>query len=151
MSRARIIGAGLILAATLGLAACAGNYGGGYGSIGYAGGYNSGYDRYYGDAFGYRSVPYGYVGSNFGWYGNSYYPGTGVYIYDRRGHRRQWSSQHRSYWQNRGRLSPEVRQGGRADWPGRQQNLRQDNRRDRGDNRGGGQRGGRSGGPRGPK
>lgn len=148
MSRRRIIGAGLILAATLGLAACADDYGNGYGygSIGYAGGYNSEYDRYYGDPYGYRSVPYGYVGSNFGWYGDYYYPGTGVYIYDRRGNRRQWSSQHRSYWENRGRLSPEARQGGRAEWPGRQQDRRHDNRRDRDDNRGDD----RSGRPHGP-
>ncbi len=119
MSQSKMFRAGLILAATLGLAACVDGYGYGGASIGYAGGYNVDYDRYYGDPYGYRSVPYGYVGSNFGWYGDYYYPGTGGFIYDRRGHRRNWSHQHRGYWENRARLSPDQRRLGRGDRPGR--------------------------------
>ena len=67
----------------LGLGACVDGYGG----IGYAGGYNNQYDRYYGVSDGYRSVPYGYAGSNFGWSSGYYYPGTGGYVYDRRDRR----------------------------------------------------------------
>ncbi len=89
----------MMLAATLalGLGACAGGYGG----VGYAGGYNPEYERYYGDVGGYRSVPYGYAGRNFGWSSGYYYPGTGNYVYDRRGQQRQWSSREQRYWQNR--------------------------------------------------
>ena len=83
----RFMGAGLLVAATLGLGAC------------------STYDRY-----GYSDVRVGvnygspYYGSRYarsgyyGWYDNFYYPGTGYYVYDRRGARHRWSSRHRDYW-----------------------------------------------------
>lgn len=34
-----------------------------------------------------------------GWYNDFYYPGTGVFVYDRRGTRRGWSTAERRYWQ----------------------------------------------------
>ena len=68
-------------------------YGGGYGGYGY-GGYGYGYP--YG---GYG----GYYGSYdpFGWYGDYYYPGTGIYVYDRHRNRHTWTDQQRRYWQDR--------------------------------------------------
>ena len=101
MLRTAIIGVA-ISGAAIGLAGCADGYYGG-GSVGYAGGYGyGGYDRYYGDPYGYRSVPFGYAGAGFGWYGDYYYPGTGYYVYDRGGRRRQWDDRQRGYWQQRG-------------------------------------------------
>jgi hypothetical protein len=98
MTSSKTFRAGLILASALGLAACAGGYGG----VGYGGmAYNSDYDRYYGDSSGYNAVPYGYAGSNFGWSGSYYYPGTGNMVYDRGGKQRQWSSHEQRYWQDR--------------------------------------------------
>lgn len=102
----------LAIAGTLGigLSACADGYGGRHGGLAY----NSDYDRYYGDAGGYRSVPYGYAGSNFGWSGSYYYPGTGTYVYDRGGRQRQWSSRQQRYWHDR---SSRPRGGGRHEGP----------------------------------
>ena len=80
----------IIGALTIGLGACA-----------TGGRYNSDYDRYYGDARGYSSVPYGYVGSNFGWSSGYYYPGTGVMVYNRSGQARAWSQGERRYWERR--------------------------------------------------
>ena len=60
-------------------------YGGGYGGYGYGypyGGYYGGYDP-------------------FGWYGDYYYPGTGVYVYDRYRNRHVWNDGQRRYWQDR--------------------------------------------------
>lgn len=90
----KLVAAGAL---TFGLSGCADNYGRGYGRIPY----NAGYDRYYGDPLGYRAVPYGYAGSNFGWSGRYYYPGTGNYVFDRAGRQRQWSRGQQRYWQNR--------------------------------------------------
>lgn len=85
MTLKRIGIAGLLVAAGIGLSACAsdGYYGGMYGGGGY-----------YSDA--YYSQPY------YGWYDDYYYPGTGYYVYDsnRRPHR--WDSRQRAYWQHRG-------------------------------------------------
>ena len=77
----------------IGLAGCTTGYG--------SRGYDSRYDRYYGDVNGYQAVPYGYAGSNFGWSGGYYYPGTGAVVYDRRGQSRAWSGQQRRYWERR--------------------------------------------------
>ena len=94
-TRARI---GIIAAAFIGLSGCAGGYNGGpgYASVDV-------YDRYYGRSGGYRSVPYGYVGSGFGWYGERYYPGRGSYGYDRQGRRMQLSDDERRYWEGHSR------------------------------------------------
>jgi hypothetical protein len=104
----------LALAATLalGLAACAGNFGNGY-----RGGYNAQYDRYYGDANGFRNVPFGYAGSNFGWSRNSYYPGTGVFVFDRSGAQRQWNRREQRYWQHRARQNQNDRRDRRQRRP----------------------------------
>jgi len=65
-------------------------YGGGYGGYGYGypyGGY--GYGGYYG----------GY--DPFGWYGDFYYPGSGIYVYDRYRRRHAWNDDQRRYWESR--------------------------------------------------
>ncbi len=67
-------------------------YGGGYGGYGY-GGYGYGYPYAYGYGYGY--------GDPFGWYGDYYYPGTGIYVYDHNHNRHQWSDQQRHYWEQR--------------------------------------------------
>ena len=85
-------------------------YGYGYGprsgvsiGIGYGGGYGGygGYGSYYG---GYPYGGYGgYYGGYdpFGWYGDYYYPGTGIYVYDRYRTRHLWNDDQRRYWENR--------------------------------------------------
>jgi hypothetical protein len=75
-----------------------GGYGGvsiGYGS-GYYGGYGYGYP--YG-GYGYGGYGYGY--DPFGWYGDFYYPGAGIYVYDRYRSRHVWNDDQRHYWQDR--------------------------------------------------
>ncbi|GMM94032.1 hypothetical protein [Qipengyuania sp. MTN3-11] len=71
----------LMIAAAMGLGACS----------------TSGYDNYYGSRV---SVGYG-AGSYapyYGWYDDYYYPGTGYYVWDRRGYRHSWSDRQRNYW-----------------------------------------------------
>jgi hypothetical protein len=65
----------------------------GYGglSVGYGDGYH---DPYYHDG-GY------YPASYYGWYDDYYYPGTGYYVYDRRGGRHAWNPGQRRYWEAR--------------------------------------------------
>jgi len=36
-----------------------------------------------------------------GWYGDYYYPGTGIYVYDRYRNRAPWTAQQRGYWEGR--------------------------------------------------
>jgi hypothetical protein len=71
-------------------------YGGldvGYGYGGYYAPYGYGYGPYYGGYYG------GY--DPFGWYGDFYYPGAGIFVYDsfRRPHR--WNDDQMRYWMNR--------------------------------------------------
>jgi len=92
----------LVLAAGLGLSACS-HYGGyGYGglSVGYGGG--RGYcDPYYYDCYsGYGGGAYAYD-PWYGWYGDYYYPGIGIYVFDRGGRRHRWNDDHRRYWEGR--------------------------------------------------
>jgi hypothetical protein len=95
----------ILAAGALALGGCAygdygyggGYYGGGYGygssiGIGYSSGY---YDPYYG---GYG---YGYGYDPFGWYGDYYYPGVGIYVYDSHRNRHVWNDSQRSYWNSR--------------------------------------------------
>jgi hypothetical protein len=82
----------LALAGALALGGCYED-GYGYGGGAYAGGgyYGDGYaDGYYGDGYGYYGD--GYYGGYppFGWYNGFYYPGSGLFIYDRSGHRHDW-------------------------------------------------------------
>lgn len=101
MIHKRFLSIGILAIAALGLGACADQYA--YGRApGYDdGGYYSQYDQYYGDPYGYQYVPAGFIGVGFGWYGDYYYPGTGSYVYDRRGYRQAWNQRQRSYWEPR--------------------------------------------------
>jgi hypothetical protein len=97
------------LAGAFALGGCAyddGYYGGVSVGSGYYGrGY---YDDYWGP--GYYSP--GYYS---GWYNGFYYPGSGYYVYDRRGHRHRWNSGQRRYWEGR----REARRGDRdRSWSG---------------------------------
>ena len=89
----RISSIGLIAAVALGLGGCATNglgvgVGTGYGYGGY-GDYGYGYDRYgYGYGYPYGYSPYGYNPYG-GWSNGYYYPGTGGWVYDRDGRRRE--------------------------------------------------------------
>ena len=79
-----IIRPALAVAAALTIGGCAD-----YGHQGY------GYNRV---AVGYSNYDYPY----YGWYGDSYYPGVGYYVYDRHGSRHRWNDRQRRYWQGRG-------------------------------------------------
>jgi hypothetical protein len=88
-------------------------YGYGYGyprsSVSIGIGYGSGYGSYGYGGYGYGGYGYPYGGYDpFGWYGGSYYPGTGIFVYDsyRRPHR--WSGDQERYWTTR-----------RTNWQGR--------------------------------
>lgn len=68
-------------------------------SVGYYGGYG-GYGGYGYGGYGYGG--YGYGGYDpFGWYGDYYYPGVGIYVYDRGRNRHVWNDTQRRYWTNR--------------------------------------------------
>jgi hypothetical protein len=69
-------------------------YGGGYGGYGYGNPYGG-----YGGYGGYGSYYGGY--DPFGWYGDFYYPGSGIYVYDRSRNRHQWNDDQRRYWESR--------------------------------------------------
>jgi hypothetical protein len=88
----------ILLAAGLTVGAC--SYDRGYG-YGYGVGYNSYCDPYYQDCYygrGYGSYAYD---PWWGWYGDYYYPGIGIYVFDRYGRRHRWSDDHRRYWEGR--------------------------------------------------
>ena len=94
----RISSIGLVAVVALGLGGCAYNglgvgvgngygyddYGYGYDRYGYGGGYGN-----YGGYGGYNPYGYGGYGSPSGWYNGYYYPGTGGWVYDRDGRRRE--------------------------------------------------------------
>lgn len=88
-------------AGALALGACAdyyGPYGYGYGAYGYGYPYAG-----YGYGYGYPYGGYGYYGGYdpFGWYGDYYYPGAGIYVYDSYRHRHVWNGDQQRYWMNR--------------------------------------------------
>ena len=100
MSR-RLLALLVPLSASFGLSACSDyGYGGyGYSRVGVSVGYgNRYYDPYYSY---YQSNPY------WGWYNGYYYPGTGIYVYDRYRRPYSWGPyssywiQRRNYWQSR--------------------------------------------------
>ena len=69
------------------------------------------------------------LGGTFGWYDNFYYPGTGVYVYDRFRRPYRWNDSQRRFWQSRpGWNQP----GARANW----NEFRRDYRAERRDLRG---------------
>jgi hypothetical protein len=79
--------------AALGLSITLGGCMGGYGiGGGYASDYYDGYGGY-GPSIAYGS-PYGG-----GWYNDFYYPGNGIYVFDRSGRRSRWNDGQRRYWQ----------------------------------------------------
>jgi len=132
MKRIRLIG--LALVAGLATAAC--NDGYGYGGV--SAGYGSG--GYYGPAYGYGDVGYpgyggyggyGYAPSYFGWYGDYYYPGTGVYVYDRYRRAHRWNGVQQRYWQGRrgGIANAQVR----SNWADFRRDYRNERRDYRGD------------------
>lgn len=96
----------LIALAALGLAGCSTYDSRGYGSSRVSVGVGSSYPYY-------------------GWYDGYYYPGTGYYIYDRRGARMRWNDRHRRYWESR-----RPRSGYRENWSGYRREWRQDRRDD---------------------
>lgn len=56
---------------------------------------------HYGYGTGYRdAVRYG-IPVYYGWYDGLYYPGYGIYVYDRGGKRHGWRPHHRRYWESR--------------------------------------------------
>jgi hypothetical protein len=138
----RLVAAVAAAGLSIGLGGCMGDYG--YGGVGYASDYYGGY----GNGYGYGpSLAYGGYGGYGGWYNDFYYPGTGIYVFDRSGRRSRWNDGQRRYWEGR-RGQWQGRggrwQGQRADWrgqagPGRPSANRPD-RPDRGQgygNRGG--------------
>lgn len=74
----------LVVAGIAGAAALSGCAEDGYGYSGVSVGYNAGW----GD-------PY------WGWYGDYYYPGTGIYVYDSHRRRHRWDDHQRGYWEGR--------------------------------------------------
>lgn len=109
----------LIAAGALTLGGCAyGDYGGvGFG-LGYGGGYG-GYGGYYDSpyyGYGYNNGWYG--SPYFGWYDDYYYPGTGIYVYDRSRTRHRWSDRQRNYWTSRQQtyVQRSGNQGFRDNW-----------------------------------
>lgn len=101
----------------------------GYGVSSYGGGYYD--DGYYDDGYygGYRGGYYGrgYAPAYYGWYGDYYYPGSGVYVYDRHRRPHRWSDPQRSYWQRRGR-SRHTHGELRDNWQGFARDRRHDGR-----------------------
>lgn len=109
---------GVVCAITVSVAALAGcdeNYGyggpavgygpgpggpGAYGDYGPGPGPGAGYDGYYDGYYGGYGDPYssaGYPGY-FGWYGGFYYPGSGIYVYDRYRRPYRWNGNQQHYW-----------------------------------------------------
>lgn len=84
-------------AATLGLAGCVDDYGYGGVSVGYGSPGYYGYGDPYYDGLGYGGIGGGY----YGWYNDFYYPGSGVYVYDRYRRPFRWNDTQRRYWQGR--------------------------------------------------
>jgi hypothetical protein len=115
MSVPRLRSAALAIAATVTLAGCAyDGYGYGYGGVSV--GYHDGYyydDPYYG-GYGYYDSWYG-GGPYYGWYNGFYYPGIGIYIYDRHGKKHRWNDHHRRHWEGR---RGGGRHDGRGNWSG---------------------------------
>lgn len=119
MKLKRALVAALAVGLGAGVAGCTDGYGYGGLDVGYGAPY--GYaDDYYG-GYGYGDYGYGYGGygygypAGYGWFGNYYYPGSGIYVYDRYRRPYRWNDQQRRYWQGR----PGYGQGGRGpNWNG---------------------------------
>lgn len=130
----------LIGGLAFGTAACTDGFGYGGASLGYGSAYYA--DPYFaGGGWGGGLAP-GF-GGPFGWYNDFYYPGTGVFVYDRYRRPFRWNDAQRRYWQGRpGWNAP----GARANWnafrrdyragaPGFRGDIRRDPRQFRNDAR----------------
>lgn len=96
--------ASLVIGLGIGAAGCTDGYGYSGVNVGYASGYGDGYygDGYGGYGDGYYGAGYGGVGAGyFGWYGDYYYPGNGIYVYDRYRRPYRWNDGQRRYWEGR--------------------------------------------------
>lgn len=122
---------GLLTGLAAGLGGCTDGYGYsgvnvGYGTAGYYDPYDAGYG-YAGYGGGYGA---GFGSPYYGWYNDFYYPGTGVYVYDRNQRRHRWNDGQRRYWEGRrgGYRNDQIRDN----WA----DFRRDVRRERRDYRG---------------
>lgn len=121
----------LIGGLAFGTAACTDGYGYGGASLGYGSAYYA--DPYFAGGgwdggWGGGLAP-GF-GGPFGWHNNFYYPGTGVFVYDRYRRPFRWNDAQRRYWQARpGWNTP----GARANWNGFRRDYRAERRDLRGD------------------
>ncbi|GAB5486242.1 MAG: hypothetical protein Pars93KO_26760 [Parasphingorhabdus sp.] len=142
----------LLSGAMLSLSACAyggGSYGDGYvNGVGYGCDPYAPFDDYYACDNGYGYANIGFGG---GWYDSFYYPGYGIYIFDRRGsryamkrhHKRHWARKRAEYgWRKGGRrgerwrnLTPEQRAERRDRRAERRRNLTPEQRAERRDRR----------------
>lgn len=116
----------LAAGALLGLGGCmyggSGYYGDGYVNTSrYACDPYAPFDDYYACDYGYGFANIGYGG---GWYDQYYYPGYGIYVFDRGGHRHAMRNHHRRYW-----AAQRARYGGHQSRDGRYE--RHDRRYDR--------------------
>lgn len=130
----------LLSVAVIGLSGCAYGVGGGYADGYYGDGYvNGGYgcdpydpfDSYYTCDYGYGFANIGFGG---GWYDNFYYPGYGLYLFDRGGRRHAMQNKHRRHWakQRAEHGTRHVRRGeGRRDLTPEQRAERRERREDR--------------------
>lgn len=133
-----------LIAITLGLGigvtGCTDGYGYGGAGVGYAS------DPYYGGGYGdgYYGAGFGGVNSYYGWSGDYYYPGSGVFVYDRYRRPYRWNGAQQRYWQGRrgnyrgagnwgnfARGNSPAAQAYRQDRRGDNRAFRQDRRQDR--------------------
>jgi hypothetical protein len=87
----------LLTAAALSLGACAAD---GYTGVNVGFGYDY---PFYDPAACWNSgwYDYGWSGPYCGWYDGLFYPGTGIYVYDREHHAHLWSDADKTYWNQR--------------------------------------------------
>nr|WP_277979422.1 hypothetical protein [Sphingomonas phyllosphaerae] len=106
--------------------ACSTGYG--YSGVGFGVGSGGYYDDPYG---GYGYGGYGYAPSYYGWNDGFYYPGTGVYVYDRYRRPFRWNGNQQRYWQQRrgGYGGRDVRDN----WQGFRRDVGRERRDHRGD------------------
>ena len=95
--------AALLVVAGGGLSGCVYDVGLGYASDGhyddeYGCDPSGGYDAYYECDYGHAFSDIGFAG---GWFGNYYYPGHGVFLFDNAGRRYPMREQYRRYWGER--------------------------------------------------
>ena len=120
--------AALAIGLAAGLSGCVDDYGYGGVGVGYAapppGYYGDGVyedgpygDGLYGGYGGYGDYGYGFGASYFGWYGDYYYPGSGIYVYDRYRRPYRWNGDQQRYWSGRQQYRG-AGYTGRGNWGG---------------------------------